>query len=287
MGIRYYKPTSPGRRFASVSDFSELTDKNKKPEKRLTEPLKKKGGRNNQGFITARHRGGGHKRMYRIIDFRRNDRDGQTAEVTHIEYDPNRSARIALIVYPDGVKRYIIAPEGLKAGMTVQNGPSAEPKVGNCLPLSRIPTGMQIHNIEMQPGGGGKLCRSAGVSATLTAREGAWAQITLPSGEVRRVSAECRATIGTLGNSDHMNISLGKAGRKRWLGRRPHNRGTSMNPVAHPMGGGEGRTKGGRRKGPCGPTGVYSKGGKTRRKRKPSTAAIIRRRPAGPHYAVK
>src|SRR5918911_4608458 len=276
MGIRYYKPTSPGRRNASVSDFSELTDKNKKPEKSLTEPLKKKGGRNNQGFITARHRGGGHKRMYRVIDFRRNDRDGQVAQVTHIEYDPNRSARIALIVFEDGTKRYIIAPDGLKAGMAVQSGRDAGPRLGNCLPLSRIPTGMAIHNIEMQPGGGAKLCRSAGVSATLTAREGTWAQITLPSGEVRRVPAACRATIGAVGNADHMNIRLGKAGRSRWLGRRPHVRGTAMNPVDHPMGGGEGRTSGGRH--PCSPTGKLAKGGKTRKKRKPSNAAIIRRR---------
>src|SRR5437588_426821 len=185
MGIRTYKPTSPGRRNASVSDFSERTDKNKKPEKSLTEPLKKTGGRNNRGFITARHRGGGHKRMYRLVDFLRNDHDGVPAGVTHIEYDPNRSARIALIVYPDGKKAYILAPEGLKAGMTVTSGPTAEPRLGNCLPLSRIPTGLQIHNIEMQPGGGGKLVRSAGVAATLTAREGSWAQITLPSGEVR------------------------------------------------------------------------------------------------------
>ena len=276
MGIRYYKPTSPGRRNASVSDFSELTDKNKKPEKSLTEPLRKKGGRNNQGFITARHLGGGHKRMYRRIDFRRSDHDGTPAQVTHIEYDPNRSARIALIVYPDGVKRYIIAPEGLKAGMTVNSGPAAEPKVGNCLPLSKIPTGLSVHNIEMQPGGGAKLCRSAGVSATLTAREGSWAQITLPSGEVRRIPAACRATIGMVGNADHMNIRLGKAGRKRWLGRRPHVRGVAMNPVDHPMGGGEGRTSGGRH--PCSPTGKLAKGGKTRRRRKPSNAAIIRRR---------
>lgn len=276
MGIRYYKPTSPGRRFASVSDFSELTDKNKKPEKKLTARLKKKGGRNNQGFITARHRGGGHKRKYRIIDFRRNNHDGKPALVTHIEYDPNRSARIALIQYEDGVKAYIVAPEGLAAGATVMSGPEAEPKVGNCLPLSKIPTGMSIHNIEMQPGGGAKMCRSAGVSATLTAREGAWAQITLPSGEVRRVPAECRATIGVVGNADHMNIRLGKAGRKRWLGRRPHVRGVAMNPVDHPMGGGEGRTSGGRH--PCSPTGKLAKGGKTRRRRKPSNSAIIRRR---------
>lgn len=276
MGIKYYKPTSPGRRGASVSDFSELTDKNKKPEKSLTEPLKKTGGRNNQGYITARHRGGGHKRMYRIIDFRRNDRDGQPATVTHIEYDPNRSARIALIQYEDGVKRYIIAPEGLKAGMVVQSGPDAEPKVGNCLPLSRIPTGMTIHNIEMQPGGGAKLCRSAGTSAVLNARESTWAQLTLPSGEVRRVPASCRATIGTVGNADHMNITLGKAGRSRWLGRRPHVRGVAMNPHDHPMGGGEGRTSGGRH--PCSPTGKLAKGGKTRRRRKPSNKSIIRRR---------
>ena len=276
MGIRYYKPTSPGRRNASVSDFSELTDKNKKPEKSLTEPLQKSGGRNNQGVITARHRGGGHKRKYRIIDWKRNDRDDQIATVTHIEYDPNRSARIALIQYADGIKRYIIAPDGLKAGMQVGSGESAEPKVGNCLPLSKIPTGMSIHNIEMQPGGGGKLCRSAGVGAVLTARESTWAQITLPSGEVRRIPSTCRATIGMVGNSDHMNIHLGKAGRSRWLGRRPHVRGVAMNPVDHPMGGGEGRTSGGRH--PCSPTGVLAKGGKTRRRRKPSNKAIIRRR---------
>jgi large subunit ribosomal protein L2 len=276
MGIRVYKPTSPGRRNASVSDFSELTDKNKKPEKSLVEPLRKKGGRNFQGVITARHRGGGHKRMYRIIDFKRNDRDGQVATVTHIEYDPNRSARIALIQYEDGVKRYIIAPEGLTAGMTVQTGPDAEPKLGNCLPLSRIPTGLDIHNIEMQPGGGAKLCRSAGTHAVLTAREGAWAQITLPSGEVRRIPAGCRATIGVVGNADHMNVRLGKAGRSRWLGRRPHVRGVAMNPVDHPMGGGEGRTSGGRH--PCSPTGKPAKGGKTRKRRKPSNKAIIRRR---------
>ena len=276
MGIRHYKPTSPGRRNASVSDFSELTDKNKKPEKALTVPLKKTGGRNNQGVITCRHRGGGHKRRYRLIDWRRNDRDGQVALVTFIEYDPNRSARIALIEYPDGVKRYIIAPDGLKAGMQVGSGPDVEPKLGNCIPLSRIPTGMQVHNVEMQPGAGAKMCRSAGVYATLTARESGWAQLTLPSGEVRRVPATCRATIGQVGNSDHMNITLGKAGRSRWLGRRPHVRGVAMNPVDHPMGGGEGRTSGGRH--PCSPTGVLAKGGKTRRRRKPSNKMIIRRR---------
>jgi large subunit ribosomal protein L2 len=276
MGIRTYKPTSPGRRNSSVSDFAELTDKNKKPEKSLTEPLQKTGGRNNQGFITAHHRGGGHKRKYRIIDWTRNDRDGKTAAVTHIEYDPNRSARIALIRYEDGEKRYILAPEGLKAGMSVSSGSDAEPKTGNCIPLARIPTGLTIHNIEMQPGGGGKLCRSAGVGAILTARDGNWAQITLPSGEVRRIPADCRATVGMVGNPDHMNVRLGKAGRSRWKGRRPHVRGVAMNPVDHPMGGGEGRTSGGRH--PCSPTGKLAKGGKTRRRRKPSNKAIIRRR---------
>jgi large subunit ribosomal protein L2 len=276
MGIRTYKPTSAGRRNASVSDFAEITDKNKKPEKKLTEPKNKTGGRNHQGFITARHRGGGHKRKYRIIDWVRNDRDGRPATVTHIEYDPNRSARIALVQYEDGEKRYFLAPDGLKAGMTVMSGPDAEPKLGNCLPLAKIPTGMTIHNIEMQPGGGGKLCRSAGVGAVLTAREGSWAQITLPSGEVRRIPAACRATIGMVGNPDHMNVRLGKAGRARWLGRRPHVRGVAMNPVDHPMGGGEGRTSGGRH--PCSPTGKLAKGGKTRRRRKPSNKSIIRRR---------
>jgi large subunit ribosomal protein L2 len=276
MGIKYYKPTTAGRRGASVSDFSELTDKNKKPEKSLTVPLKKKAGRNNQGVITSRNKGGGHKRMYRIIDFKRSDKDGVPALVTHVEYDPNRSARIALLQYEGGEKRYIVAPEGLKAGMTVHNGPEAEPKVGNCLPLARIPTGMVIHNIEMQPGGGAKICRSAGTQAVLTARESTWAQLTLPSGEVRRVPVNCRATIGAVGNSDHMNIVLGKAGRSRWLGRRPHTRGVAKNPNDHPMGGGEGRTSGGRH--PCSPTGKLAKGGKTRRRRKPSNSAIIRRR---------
>jgi large subunit ribosomal protein L2 len=282
MGIRYYKPTTAGRRQGSVSDFAEITDRKKKPEKSLLVPKPKKGGRNNQGMTCTRFRGGGHKRMYRLIDFKRR-KDGVWATVVAIEYDPNRSSRIALVQYDDGVKTYILAPEGLKAEDKIISGADVEPRVGNCLPLRRIPLGMTIHNLEMQPGRGGQICRSAGTSATLTAREGQWAQITLPSGEVRRVSSECRATIGTIGNADHMNISLGKAGRKRWLGRRPHNRGTSMNPVSHPMGGGEGRTAGGRH--PCSPTGVLAKGGKTRKKRKPSNAAIIRRRRPGPHYA--
>jgi large subunit ribosomal protein L2 len=285
MGIRQYKPTSPGRRHGSVSDFADLTHgKKNRPEKSLLVPLKKTGGRNNQGIITARFRGGGHKRMYRLIDFKRR-KDGMTAEVLSIEYDPNRSSRIALLKYEDGTKAYILAAEGLKAGAKVVSGEDAEPRVGNCLPLRRVPLGMAVHNLELQPGRGGQMCRSAGTSATLTAREGKWAQITLPSGEVRRVSSECRATIGVIGNADHMNISLGKAGRKRWLGRKPHNRGTSMNPVSHPMGGGEGRTAGGRH--PCSPTGVLAKGGKTRKKRKPSNSAIIRRRRPGPHYAAK
>jgi large subunit ribosomal protein L2 len=285
MGIRQYKPVTPGRRQGSVSDFSEITDRKKKPEKSLLEPKPKKGGRNNQGIVCTRFRGGGAKRMYRIIDFKRL-KDGAPAKVVAIEYDPNRTSRIALIQYEDGVKAYILAPDGLKAGDVVESGKEGvEPRVGNCMPLKVIPLGMSVHNLEMQPGHGGQLARSAGCSATLTAREGKWAQITLPSGEVRRVSSECRATIGMIGNAEHMNISLGKAGRKRHMGRKPHNRGTSMNPVSHPMGGGEGRTAGGRH--PCSPTGVLSKGGKTRKKRKPSNAAIIRRRRPGPHYAEK
>jgi large subunit ribosomal protein L2 len=283
MGIRYYKPTSAGRRQGSVSDFAELTDRKKKPEKSLVVPRPKKGGRNFQGIVVTRFRGGGHKRQYRRIDFKRQKFDAW-GTVVAIEYDPNRSARIALLEYEDGEKAYILAPEGLKAGDKVVSGEQVEPRVGNCLPLRKIPLGMTVHNLEMQPGRGGQLCRSAGTSATLSAREGSWAQITLPSGEVRRVSAECRATIGSIGNADHMNISLGKAGRKRWLGRKPHNRGTSQNPVSHPMGGGEGRSKGGRH--PCSPTGVLAKGGKTRKKRKPSNAAIIRRRRPGPHFAT-
>ena len=275
MGIRYYKPTSAGRRGASVSDFAEITDRKKPREKSLVVRMPKKGGRNNQGKITVRHRGGGHKKMYRIIDFKR-DKDGIPAKVAFIEYDPNRSARIALLHYVDGDKRYILAPSGVQAGQTLMSGPDAEPNVGNCLPLERIPPGTPVHNIEMQPGRGGQLCRSAGVSAVMNAREGRWAQITLPSGEVRRVPSSCRATIGELGNSEHSAIVLGKAGRTRWKGRRPHVRGVAKNPVAHPMGGGEGRSSGGRH--PCSRTGLLAKGGKTRKRRKPSSKAIIRRR---------
>ena len=275
MGMRFYKPTSAGRRGGMVSDFSEITDRKKKPEKSLIEPYKNKGGRNFQGTITCRHKGGGHKRMYRLIDFRR-DKDGVSALVTHIEYDPNRTSRIALLQYADGEKRYIIAPEGLVAGMNVTSGPESEPKVGNTLPLSKIPTGTVIHNIEMQPGKGAQLCRSAGTSAVMNATEGAWAQITLPSGEVRRVPASCRATIGRVGYSEHSSRVLAKAGRVRWMGVRPYVRGSAMNPVAHPMGGGEGRRSGGRH--PVSPTGKLAKGGRTRNPRKPTRNAIVRRR---------
>ncbi|MBN1854726.1 MAG: 50S ribosomal protein L2 [Pirellulales bacterium] len=274
MGIRKYKPTTPGRRNASVSDFADLTD-GTKPEKSLLRPLTRSAGRNNQGKITARHRGGGHKRRYRLIDFRRN-KDGIPAKVASIQYDPNRSARIALLCYPDGEKRYILAPDGLKQGDRVESGADAPPNIGNCLPLSKIPLGTTIHNIEMHVGRGGILCRSAGTSATLMARDANWAQLSLPSGEIRRVPSACRATVGATSNADHMSIMLGKAGRKRWLGRRPHVRGTAMNPIDHPHGGGEGRTHGGRHS--VSPTGRPAKGGPTRKKRKPSNRAIVRRR---------
>jgi large subunit ribosomal protein L2 len=275
MGIRYYRPTSAGRRGASVSDFSEITDRRKPPEKSLLVRLPKSSGRNVHGKITARHRGGGARKLYRVIDFKRT-RDGIPARVAAIEYDPNRTCRIALLHYVDGAKAYILAPEGLKAGDRVESGATVEPNLGNCLPLENIPPGTVVHNVEMQPGRGGQLCRSAGTSAVMNAREGDWAQITLPSGEVRRVPSLCRATIGSLGNMEHNVIRLGKAGRKRRMGIRPHVRGVAMNPVAHPMGGGEGRSKGGRH--PCSPTGKLAKGGRTRKRRKPSTSAIIRRR---------
>lgn len=264
MGIRKYKPTSAGRRNASVSDFKELT-KGAKPEKALLRKLTKTGGRNNQGKITARHRGGGHKRRFRVIDFRR-AKDGVPAVVASVQYDPNRSARIALLNYLDGEKRYILCPDGLKAGDKIQNGPEASPSVGNCLPLKNIPAGTTVHNIEMVPGRGGAMCRSAGSSATLMACEADWAQLSLPSGEIRRVSSRCRATIGRVSNPDHEKVVLGKAGRKRWLGRRPHVRGTAMNPIDHPHGGGEGRTKGGRH--PVTPQGKPTKGGATRHRKK-------------------
>lgn len=274
MGIRQYKPVTAGRRGASVSDFAELT-KGAKPEKSLLLPKKRKGGRNNQGVVTSRFRGGGHRRALRIVDFRR-AKDGVPGTVDSIQYDPNRNARIALIFYVDGDKRYILAPHGLRAGDQVLSGPDAPPSIGNCLPLKNIPLGTSIHNIEMQPDRGGKLVRAAGLAATLMARDADWAQITLPSGEIRRVPAACRASIGMLSNPDDMNIVLGKAGRKRWTGRKPHNRGTAMNPIDHPHGGGEGRTKGGRH--PVSPSGKLAKGGRTRKPRKPSSSAIVRRR---------
>ncbi|MBI5125632.1 MAG: 50S ribosomal protein L2 [Planctomycetes bacterium] len=271
--LKYYKPTSPGRRFASVVDFSELT--RKEPEKALLEPLPKSGGRNNAGNYTARHRGGGAKRLYRIIDFKRG-KDGVPASVASIEYDPNRSARIALLHYKDGEKRYILAPEGLKAGDTVVSGEQVEPKVGNTMPLKNIPLGMQIHNVELQIGRGAQMVRSAGSVATLLAREGGYAHVVLPSGEIRKVHENCRATIGQLGNLDHINVTYGKAGRRRHMGKRPRVRGVAQNPVSHPMGGGEGRSHGGRP--PCSRTGVLSKGGRTRGKRDISNRFIIRRR---------
>jgi large subunit ribosomal protein L2 len=274
MGIRKYKPTSAGRRDASVCDFKDLT-KGAKPEKSLLRPMVKTAGRNNQGKITARHRGGGHKRRYRIIDFKR-DKDGVKAVVDSVQYDPNRSARIALLNYVDGEKRYIIAPEGLQQGQTVESGASAAPTVGNCLPLKNIPLATVIHNVEMRPGQGAILCRSAGTNAVLMAREAKWAQISLPSGEIRRIPSNCRATVGKVGNSEHGSVVLGKAGRSRWLGRRPHVRGTAMNPVDHPHGGGEGRTKGGRH--PVSPSGKPAKGGRTRERAKASNSAIVRRR---------
>jgi large subunit ribosomal protein L2 len=283
MGLRRYKPTTAGRRGASVSDFAELTD-GYKPEKSLLRPKVKTGGRNNQGKITSRHRGGGHKRQYRVIDFRRN-KDGVPARVQSIQYDPNRSARLALLHYVDGEKRYILAPNDLKQGDQVQSGPEAPPSIGNCLPMKSIPLGMTIHNIELRPGCGGAMCRSAGTSAVLAARDADWVQLTLPSGEIRRIPADCRATVGATGNADHMNVVLGKAGRKRWMGRRPHVRGTAMNPIDHPHGGGEGRTKGGRH--PVSPTGKSAKGGGTRKPRKPSNSAIVRRRRSRRYGQIK
>ena len=273
MPIKPYKPTTPGRRGMTTTDLSEIT--RSKPEKSLLLPLHKTGGRNNYGRTTARFRGGGHKRRYRIIDFKRN-KDDVAAEVISIEYDPNRSARIALLQYEDGEKRYIIAAEGLKVGATLRNGPEAEPRVGNCLPLGRVPLGLSVHNVELHPGKGGQIVRSAGSSAQVSAREGDYVHLILPSGEIRLVLGKCRATIGRVGNVEHQNVKLGKAGRSRWLGRRPHVRGTAQNPVSHPMGGGEGRRGGGRH--PCGPTGVLSKGGKTRRRHKPSDRFIVRKR---------
>jgi large subunit ribosomal protein L2 len=276
MGVKVYNKTSAGRRFSSVNDYAEITFRHKNRRvKSLCEPIRKSGGRNHHGKITSRFRGGGNKRMYRVIDFKRN-KDGQAARVLEIQYDPNRSCHIALLEYADGEKRYILAPLGLKAGDVVESGERVEPRVGNAMPLSAIPIGMDIHNIEMTAGQGGKLVRSAGGLARLMAREGDWATITLPSGEMRQVRVECRATIGQLGNLDHQNIRIGKAGRSRYRGRRPHVRGKAMNPIDHPLGGGEGRSNGGRH--PCSPWGQLAKGGRTRNPRARSTRRIIRRR---------
>ena len=271
MGIKRYKPYTPSRRFMTVSDFSEITKT--EPEKKLTKGFIRDVGRNNQGRITCRHKGGGHKRRYRFIDFKR-DKIGVPAKVAAIEYDPNRSARIALLHYIDGEKRYIIWPEGLKVGDWVMSGPDAEIKVGNALPLRNIPVGTIIHNIELKPKKGGQLCRAAGAYAQLLGKEGNYAIVRLPSGEMRKIHLDCMATIGQVGNLDHENIVIGKAGRSRWLGIRPTVRGTAMNPVDHPHGGGEGRTKG---RHPVSPWGWCTKGMKTRKK-KPSDKYIIRRR---------
>ncbi|NLU43219.1 MAG: 50S ribosomal protein L2 [Firmicutes bacterium] len=273
MPVKKFKPLTPGRRAMTVSDFSDVTTT--EPEKSLLVPLKKTGGRNSYGRVTARHRGGGHKRMYRIIDFKR-DKDGVPAKVATIEYDPNRSARIALLHYADGEKRYILVPEGLKIGDTVVSGPDADIKPGNTLPLANIPVGTIIHNVELSPGKGAQMVRSAGAGAQLMAKEGDMAHIRLPSGEVRLVRLECRASIGQVGNVEHENITVGKAGRSRWLGRRPHTRGLAMNPVDHPHGGGEGRSPVGR-KSPVTPWGYPTLGYKTR-KAKPSDKLIVRRR---------
>lgn len=273
MGIKIYKPTSPGRRGMSVSTFEEIT--REKPDRSLLQPLRKSAGRNAYGRVTVRHRGGGHKRMYRVIDFRR-DKDDVAARVESIEYDPNRSARIALLMYADGERRYIIAPIGLLVGQTVVSGASADVRPGNTLPIANIPLGTMIHNIELYPGRGGQLVRSAGAAAQLLAKEGDYAQVRLPSGEMRLVAQVCRATIGQVGNTDHSNITMGKAGRKRWLGRKPHVRGTAMTPRDHPHGGGEGRSPVGM-PGPKTPWGKPTLGYKTRRNKR-TDSMIVRRR---------
>ncbi|MDY6837966.1 MAG: 50S ribosomal protein L2 [Thermodesulfobacteriota bacterium] len=271
MALRKTKPSSPGRRFQTYDTFENLS--RSRPEKSLVRALKKSGGRNAHGRITCRHRGGGHKRRYRLIDFKR-DKVDVPAKVASIEYDPNRSARIALLHYVDGEKRYIIAPQDLAVGDTVIASDGADIKPGNVLPLRNIPLGTQIHNVELRPGKGSQLVRSAGIYAQLMAKEGRYAQVKLPSGEVRMVLLDCRATVGQVGHSEHGNISLGKAGRRRWLGRRPKVRGVAMNPVDHPMGGGEGKASGGRH--PCSPWGWPTKGFRTRKKRKVSDRYIVR-----------
>jgi large subunit ribosomal protein L2 len=276
MAIRRYKPTSPGRRFMSVSSFEEVTKS--KPEKSLTEKLTKKGGRNNSGRITTRHQGGGHKRRYRVIDFKRT-KDGVPATVAAIEYDPNRSARIALLHYADGAKAYILAPARLRVGAKIESGPGADIRPGNALPLANIPTGTLVHNVELKPGRGGQLARSAGSGVQLVAKDEGYGVLRLPSGEMRRVPISCRATIGQVGNVDHENVTGGKAGRSRWQGKRPAVRGSAMNPVDHPHGGGEGKSKGGRH--PVTPWGVPTLGKRTRRKHKESDRLIVRGRRRG------
>jgi len=278
MGIKKYKPTSPGRRFVTGSDFEEITTTT--PEKSLLAKVKKSGGRNNNGRITSRHIGGGHKRRYRIIDFKRN-KDGVPAKVATIEYDPNRSARIALLHYADGEKRYILAPLKLRVGDTVMSGPGADIKPGNALPLRDIPTGTVVHNIELQAGRGGQIVRSAGTGAQLMAKEGDYATLRLPSSEMRMVHLDCRATIGQIGNTSHENITIGKAGRSRWKGVRPRVRGSAMNPVDHPHGGGEGKSNSGRH--PVTPWGVPTNGYRTRTKNKQSSKYIVRGRKRGKH----
>lgn len=273
MPIRKLNPRSPGVRFQTISGFDEITKKT--PEKSLLVSIPKRGGRNNNGRITAKRRGGGHKKLYRIIDFKRN-KDGIEGRVAGIEYDPNRSANIALLVYLDGEKRYILSPANLKVGDVLMSGKDAEVKLGNCLPLANIPEGTVVHNVEMKPGKGGQMARSAGNSTQLMAKEGRYATLKLRSGETRMVEVKCRATIGVVGNSDHENISIGKAGRNRWMGKRPRVRAVAMNPVDHPMGGGEGRSSGGRH--PCSPWGQIAKGLKTRKVRKLSSKFIIGKR---------
>ena len=272
MPIRKYKPTSPGRRFQTVQATNEITTR--EPHKPLVEPLQKSGGRNNRGEITSWWRGGGHKRQYRVIDFKRDKRD-IPGKVATIEYDPNRSARIALVHYVDGEKRYILQPNGLKVGDTVVAGTNVDILPGNALPLKNIPLGTLVHNVELKPGRGGQIARGAGVAVQVVAKEGEYASVKMPSGELRRINIECLATIGQVGNLDHENVSLGKAGRRRWLGKRPHVRGVAMNPVDHPLGGGEGKTSGGRH--PVSPWGMPTKGYKTRN-RKVTDRFIIQRR---------
>jgi large subunit ribosomal protein L2 len=276
MPLRAYKPTSAARRFYTVSDFAELTTD--RPHRKLLEPKPEKGGRNHYGRVTSRFRGGGHKQRYRVIDFKR-DKIGVQAKVAHIEYDPNRTARIALLHYADGDKRYILAPDGLKQGDIVSSSRNADIQPGNSLPVGEIPAGTMIHNVEIKRGKGGQLVRSAGVAAQLMAKDGDYAQIKLPSGEVRKIHVTCRATVGQVSNIEHQNVSIGKAGRSRWLGIRPHNRGVTMNPVDHPMGGGEGRTSGGRH--PCSPWGQLSKGLKTRNNKRTDVMIIKQRKAKG------